>query len=159
MVLDGFIMYAYNANMFIRDNAMSIILANMPPGTIISVERGLYRHFGVLAELVAGRERQVLSFNPGPVGRQVVEESLSAFCRAEVPRIEPPFSQVAPSVVLARARSGQHPDYSWMFFNCEHFVRFAHGLRPESPQAATWGMLLGMAAIVYTFKFSSARPV
>lgn len=45
-----------------------------------------------------------------------------------------------PWVILARAQAGQHPVYSWVTFNCEHFVSFALGAPIKSPQIAFWGL-------------------
>ena len=51
-----------------------------PPGTVVSVDRGLYRHFGILTEPQLGRERHVISLNPEA---QLAEEPLSLFCRGQ----------------------------------------------------------------------------
>ena len=100
-------------------------------GTVVRADRGLYTHVGILAELVPGRERNVISLNPAT---QMLEEPLSVFGRGQPLVLEPPLSSLHPSLVLARARSGTHPLYSWMEFNCEHFLCFAFGVELRSPQ-------------------------
>ena len=50
-------------------------------------------------------------------------------------------SNLAPIEVIRRARLLTGHPYSLLGFNCEHFVRIAHGLRPESPQVRGWALL------------------
>ncbi|XHS79310.1 hypothetical protein ACFJGW_04875 [Burkholderiaceae bacterium UC74_6] len=109
----------------------------LPAGTLVSVSRAPYRHVGLLTEPAYGRERQVISLNPGQPGHQVLEEPLSIFARGKPVRVVQ-MRSTADWAVLARARSGQHPAYDWLAFNCEHFVRFAAGQPIESPQLAIW---------------------
>lgn len=45
--------------------------------------------------------------------------------------------------VMQRARLKQGQAYSWTNFNCEHFVRYAHGLPIESPQLRQWSFVAG----------------
>ncbi len=119
----------------------------LPAGTVVTTSRGLYGHVGILTEPTYGTERRVISLNPGPLGNQVLEESLSTFSRGK-PIKALPTKTAAPSwVVLSRARSGQHPPYAWMTFNCEHYVNFALGTPIRSPQIAFWS-LAAMALLV-----------
>lgn len=49
---------------------------------------------------------------------------------------------VLPSVaVMQRARMKRGQAYSWMAFNCEQLVRYAHGVCVESPQLRQWAFL------------------
>ena len=109
-------------------------LLHIPCGVIASVDRGLYSHVGILAEPVPGQPRTVVSLNPGAPSTQLREETLPEFGRARVVNLLPPLSALSASFVLGRARSGQHPQYSWTEFNCEHFLCFAFGVPLESPQ-------------------------
>jgi hypothetical protein len=43
--------------------------------------------------------------------------------------------------------------YSWITFNCEHFVRHAHDVAVESPQLKRWATLAG----VFAFGFALTR--
>ncbi len=119
-----------------------------PPGTIVSAGRGLYRHVGLLTEVVHGHPRRVISLNPGPLGYQVVEEDLAQFARGQDVTVMSLWGGLPGEEVLRRARSGQHQPYAWTLFNCEHFVRFAHALPLESPQLKAWALLGGLAAIM-----------
>lgn len=112
----------------------------LPVGTVVSTSRGLYRHVGLLTEIRSSGERQVISLNPGPLGHQVVEEPLSAFAKGSRVLVEPRLPTVPGWEILARARSGQHPRYSWASFNCEHFASFALGKVARSPQLVGWSM-------------------
>lgn len=112
----------------------------LPAGTVVTTSRGLYSHVGILTEPTFGAERRVISLNPGPLGSQVLEEPLSAFARGKPVKALPSKTALQPRAILARARSGQHPTYSWVTFNCEHFVNFALGVPVRSPQIAFWGL-------------------
>lgn len=142
--------YAFNASMnFTPMLPMNATSDSLPAGTLVSVSRGLYRHVGLLTEPTGGWERQVISLNPGQFGYQVVEEPLSTFARGKPVRAEPTRTALPDWAVLARARSGQHPAYDWLGFNCEHFARFALGQPIESPQLKFWTvatLVLGVAA-------------
>jgi hypothetical protein len=113
---------------------------HLPPGTVVSVFRGLYSHIGILTESVYGQERHVISLNPGWPGAQVIEEPLSQFSRGKPVSALPSRTSSPAWVTLSRARSGQHPPYSWVNFNCEHFVNFALGTPIRSPQLVLWGI-------------------
>jgi hypothetical protein len=103
------------------------------PGTVLRLNRGLYDHVAILGEYAWTGERQVLSFGPGPVA--FAEIPYSAFARGSVVKVDGYLGQLPPQTVLARARRiGVTRRYSWLAFNCEHFVRAAHGIRIESPQ-------------------------
>ena len=117
-----------------------------PAGTVVSVDRGLYRHFGILTEPQLGRERHVISLNPEA---QLAEEPLSLFCRGQQPGWHPPLSAISSQEVLSRARSRNHPAYSWTNFNCEHFVCFAFGVPLDSPQVRRFAALAAFAALSY----------
>ena len=57
-------------------------------GTVVRADRGLYTHVGILAELVPGRERNVISLNPAT---QMLEEPLSVFGRGQPLVLEPHY--------------------------------------------------------------------
>lgn len=129
---------------------MTASFATLPAGTMVSVSRGLYRHIGLLTEPIFGQERQVISLNPGAPCHQVIEESLTAFARGKVVQVTTMATALPSWAILARARSGQHPQYGWATFNCEHFARFALGIELESPQLALWtfgAFLVGLATL------------
>jgi hypothetical protein len=128
-------------------NSSLVDIRDLSAGTIVEVQRGLYWHVGILSEPRPWGERTVISMSPGPVGSQVREEPFSVFAPSLVVRVRTVEAGLPGWGVLARARSGRHPSYSWTAFNCEHFVNFAHGLPQKSPQVAAWGalaMLVGL---------------
>jgi hypothetical protein len=103
------------------------------PGTVLRINRGLYDHVALLGEHDWPGERQVLSFGPSLLGLE--EVSFSEFAGKRVVRVDGFLGQLTPTEVLARARGiGVQRRYSWLAFNCEHFVRAAHGSPLESPQ-------------------------
>lgn len=121
-----------------------------PAGTVVGTSRGVYSHVGILTQAIPGFERTVISLNPGKPGLQVLEQTVSAFCAGAPISLEKMDGPLQWTSVLLRARSGQHPPYSWLTFNCEHFVRFAHGVLPQSPQVkvlAALGALLATVAL------------
>jgi len=128
---------------------MAASLSTLPAGTVVAVSRGLYKHVGLLTEPVVNQERHVISLNPGGPRRQVIEEPISVFARGQSVQVVPMDSALPNWSVLARARSRQHPHYSWVTFNCEHFVRFALGHKLESPQLAIWA-IIGLVAAFKT---------
>ncbi|WP_124543216.1 hypothetical protein [Piscinibacter terrae] len=127
---------------------MNRMLESLPPATVISVNRGAYRHVGLLTELCPGQARKVISLNPGLAGSQLVEEFVSTFARNQEVTVEGLSGTLPWWQVLARARSGAHPAYSWTQFNCEHFVRFAHQLPAASPQVRAWGAIAATVLFV-----------
>lgn len=115
-------------------------LQHLLPGTVLRLDRGLYDHVGILGEHAWGAERQVLSFGPGPVS--LVEMPFSQFAAGSVVKVDGYPGQLAPEAVLAQARRiGALRRYSWLGFNCEHFVRAAHAAEIVSPQLGRAFML------------------
>ncbi|TWO71528.1 hypothetical protein FN976_11480 [Caenimonas sedimenti] len=110
-------------------------LQQLLPGTVLRVPRGLYDHVVILGEHTWATERQVLSFGPGAQG--LTEIPYSRFGGTNTVKVDGYLGQLDPFEVLARARRiGGQQRYSWIDFNCEHFVRASHGLPAESPQVA-----------------------
>lgn len=50
--------------------------------------------------------------------------------------------------VLARAQKAIGREYSWLSWNCEHFVNHAHGLKAESAQVIGWATLAGTLGLI-----------
>jgi hypothetical protein len=104
-------------------------------GSVVSVPVKDYakiiQHKGILAWNGFQQQWTVIS-NSKRRGR-VVEESLPEFSEGETVTVEGyPSSRPSHEVVrIARSEIGRE----WKLSdNCEHFVRYVHGLRPESPQ-------------------------
>jgi len=111
-------------------------LAYLEAGTVLStVKPGRIEHFGVLTEqhlygfpptiISASKVRQLI------VEEQPMQFSLGALIYAQGVWSKQPWQQ---TVGNARSQLGQ--PYRLFDRNCEHFVRFCHGLPQESPQLA-----------------------
>lgn len=115
-------------------------LAALRPGTVLSTGRPGFRHFGVSTDCFINGLPTVIS-NTGKYGK-VIEESLEQFKEQGDLKIEGYWGSLTPQNVLRRARENLGTRYLLINWNCEHFVRFAHGLKPESPQVAFVGVIV-----------------
>lgn len=127
-------------------------LSHLKPGTLLRVNCGLYDHVVLLGEYSVGGERKVLSFGNGSVGFQ--EIPFSTFASGRGVYIDGYLGSLPPEMVLRRAREAGQLRYSWLFFNCEHFVRHAHSVPVESPQLQRALLLAGVSASI----FKLAKP-
>jgi hypothetical protein len=118
----------------------------LPAGTVVRVRRGFYEHVAMLSEHAIGGERAVVSFSAQSEG--FVEEPFSIFARGQTVVIEGYLGILPPAVVMQRARMKRGQAYSLSDFNCEHFVRYAHGVPVESPQLRQWAFLGGLVGIL-----------
>ena len=114
-------------------------------GTVIRVNCGLYDHVALLSDWPVNGERGVLSFSAQHRG--LVEESISAFSAGSPVTVDGYFGSTPPAAVMQRARLKHDQDYLWTEFNCEHFVRYAHGVPIESPQLQKWATLGGILSV------------
>lgn len=117
----------------------------LPAGTVVRVRYGFYEHVAMLSEHAIGGERAVVSFSAQAGG--FVEEPFSVFARGQTVVIEGYLGVLPPAVVMQRARMKGGQTYSLSDFNCEHFVRYAHGVPVESPQLRQWAFLGGLVSI------------
>lgn len=115
-------------------------------GTVVRVSHGLYDHVALLGDRQIGGERSVLAFCAEADG--FIEQPLSAFACGREVKVDGFPGRLPPMIVLRRARAMQGRRYSWLDFNCEHFVRHAHGLPTESPQLRQWAFLGGVAGLL-----------
>lgn len=118
----------------------------LPVGTVVRVRHGFYEHVAMLGEHAIGVERAVVSFSAQAGG--FVEEPFSIFARGHTVVIEGYLGVLPPAVVMQRARMKRGRAYSLSDFNCEHFVRYAHGVPVESPQLRQWAFLVSLVGIV-----------
>lgn len=79
----------------------------------------------------------------------VVEEPLNKFQGAGDLKMEGYFGSLPQSVVLERARAKLGSRYALIHWNCEQFVRYAHGLKLESPQLAAVAALCMVMLAIY----------
>lgn len=122
-----------------------------PPGTVVSVlvfTPWPVRHMGIVTDRRIGGLPTVIS-NSKKVG-QVEEESWKAFAGEGAVRVEGYLGRLHHSVVLARAFSRLGDPWRLSDSNCEHFVRWAHGVELDSPQirfGATMALLVALGAV------------
>ncbi|WP_424191188.1 hypothetical protein ACMYR3_08335 [Ampullimonas aquatilis] len=121
-------------------------LWTLSAGTVIRVSHGLYNHVALIGDQFIMGERSVLAFSAQAGG--FVEQPYSAFAAGRAVTSDGYPSGLPSQVVMQRARLKQGQAYSWMDFNCEHFVRYAHGLPVESPQLRQWAFLAGALGLV-----------
>lgn len=129
------------ANMTNEINPMTITA-----GAAISSGRPFYRHVGIFAGLNAHGVPTVIS-NSGHHG-MVIEETLDQFRAGGDLKVEGYWGTLPPQQVLARARAKLGSKYLLFNWNCEHFARYAHGLKEESPQIAVASSLIGIALLI-----------
>lgn len=117
-----------------------------PAGSVVRVRHGFYEHVAMLSDHAIGGERAVVAFSAQAGG--FVEEPFSVFARGQTVAIEGYLGVLPPAVVMRRARMKRGQAYSLSDFNCEHFVRYAHGVPVESPQLRQWAFLGGLMGIL-----------
>lgn len=116
-------------------------LFNNKSGTVISIPKPPFTHFGILLFNFLGEPFVISnSFRK----RKVVIETLETFCSDYKPTIHNMWGKYTSSQVEERAKSLLGTPYSVTRYNCEHFVRNVHGLSTESPQ---FNNMIGLALI------------
>ena len=110
-------------------------------GAVVGVNRGLYQHVGILVPHPVWA-LAVISFTPRGLIQQPVQEFTSGkfFDSCAYPS-DTPWQEV---VWRAQMAVAQRP-YHWRKFNCDHFVRYCHGMKMESPQADAATAVIGLA--------------
>lgn len=125
------------------------------PGTVISVDMGLYDHIGIVTDQYVNGVPAVISNSLKNGG--VSEESLADFTGGHLVSTVGYLGNLPVRQVLQRARSKIGTKWDLLLWNCEHFVRWAHGLNPASPQVRRGFMLLaGIAALIYAKPWKKA---
>jgi Lecithin retinol acyltransferase len=117
-----------------------------PAGTVVRVSHDWYDHVALLSEREIGGERSVLAFSAQAGG--FTEQPFTEFANGRAVTIEGYLGRLPPATVIARARSTRRWRYSWTGFNCEHFVRHAHGVEIKSPQLRQWAIFGGLASVI-----------
>jgi hypothetical protein len=128
--------------------------SQLTPGSVIAVRYTMYKHFAIVSD------------KHSEDNGKYMPNLISLSYRAHGVKAEPSETVVgnrnieksliqgndSTDMVLSRARSciGKAIKYQLFTFNCEHFVRYAHGLTVESIQVkrALHGAVLGAASCV-----------
>lgn len=130
----------------ITNNSIAFNPTPYRPGTVLSTSRLVYRHFGILTDRFINGYPSVIS-NSGE-GGMVVEESLIKFQGAGDLQVVGYIGSLPQDAVLARARTKLGSKYSIINWNCEHFVRYAHDLKQESPQLTAYVSLFAVILVL-----------
>ena len=105
------------------------------PGMMVSVPIFLiYRHIGIVSDRWHGGKPMVISTSAR--AGVVREESWNTFTQGRVVTAEVYPGRLPSWEVVRRARSLIGTQYDLLTRNCEQFVTFAHGLKPQSVQVA-----------------------
>ncbi len=129
---------------------MALKALQLQPGSVVAIPvwPGVsflpFRHLGIVTDTnwISGPRIISCSLRQGGVTEESVEEFSNG---APVTVVAYP-GNLHPDEVIARARSRLGTPWNLFTFNCEHFVNWAHGLKPESPQ-------LQAAAVVFVLAF------
>ena len=136
---------------------------SLRPGDVIAVHHHLYKHFAIVSDQnsafqgISMPNLISLSSRTGTVR----EEPWHVVVENKVVTKSSISSRKPRNSVLSRARSCILLDiqYDLLSFNCEHFVRFAHGLPIESIQVKNtlYGTALGVASCLLLPKTTLLR--
>ncbi len=107
----------------------------LQPGTIVSVPFGPFRHYGLVSDQYVSGSPYIFSCSSR--SGQVAEEPAHIFAGGRDIKVHGNPSVLNPYQVIERARSLIGTKYDLFKWNCEHFVRWAHNLKVESPQLKT----------------------
>lgn len=132
----------------ITNNSLAFNPMSLHPGTVLSTSRLFYRHFGILTDRFINGYPTVIS-NSGEHG-MVAEEPLNKFQGTGDLQVMGYLGSLPQGAVLERAKAKLGSRYALINWNCEQFVRYAHGLKQESPQLATVAALCVMMLAIYS---------
>jgi hypothetical protein len=117
-----------------------------PLGSVVGTRLWLLNypeHVGILCPNIFGG-RDVISFTRDGIIRQPVEEFADGEHFTSVKYLgNGPWQTVVWQAEMAVV----HRPYHFLNFNCDHFVRYCHGVRMESPQAA-FGLVVAAVAMI-----------
>lgn len=122
-----------------------MITETFPPGSVVGVRVGLITHVGIVTDRLADGQPMVIS-NSMRSGR--VEEEPWYVFQGPFPLVSITRPANLPAwQVLSRARQKLGTRWNLFSWNCEHFVAWAFGQQPNSPQLRA-GVISGLAALV-----------
>lgn len=115
---------------------MSGIEINLIPGTLVQIDFGFYQHPGIVSDRTMNSMPMVISNSFRKRG--VFEEPWEDFSNGKEVEIMGYPGNLLPHEVLNRARSKIGTRWNLIFWNCEHYINWSHGLKPRSPQVRTY---------------------
>jgi len=120
--------------------------SNLGIGHIVRIDCGLYFHFAIVAGHTLYGEPILWSIS-GVSGHRF-QQTLSELTQGRYWEDVGYWGSLNPTEVLQRAWEIAHRQYNLPTWNCEHFVRYAHGLRPESVQFNSAIKALGLLGLI-----------
>ena len=109
---------------------------NLIPGTIVQIDFGFYKHPGIVSDRNMNSMPMVISNSFRKRG--VYEEPWDDFSNGKEVEISGYSGTLPPEEVLSRARSKIGTRWNLLWWNCEHFINWSHGLKPRSPQVRSY---------------------
>lgn len=114
-------------------SSQSLALPYPLPGSVVSIPfLHVYRHLGIVSDRFHGGKPMVISNSARKGG--VHEEPWDVFSQRRAVTVESSAPALFPVEAISRARSRIGTGYDALKWNCEHFVSFAKGESPSSPQ-------------------------
>ena len=138
-------------------------LTTLAPGTIIAVRYSMYKHFAIVSDRLDVKNTKLLPMLISLSHRTgiIKEEPWNTVVGDKCIELSSISGQYSSSQVLSRARKCMNHNlrYNLLYFNCEHFVRYAHGLPMESTQVkqAFYGAFVGATTCLFLPKITLAR--
>lgn len=126
-------------------------MKTLSAGDVVSIQLGIIEHFGVVSDKYINGVPCIIS-NSHKKG-MVVEESIQEFANGRAITVHQYSGSLNPIQIISRARSRLGESYNLIKWNCEHFIRWATGLEPKSPQVrrATL-MTIAIMCVFYVIK-------
>ncbi len=123
---------------------------NLAPGTVVSVNVGPIKHFGIVSDKQWDGMPYIIS-NSLRAG-QVAEEPANIFANGNtIRKVDDYPGKMNPYEVIARARSQLGKTYKLISWNCEHFIRWVHGQKVESPQLQAAAIVGGLSLLALLY--------
>ncbi len=120
-------------------------MRNYTHGLVVYIQLGLIKHFGIITSINEFGEVTVISNSKKHMS--VIEETLESFSQGHKVLICNHKSKYQAGYLINRARQQLGKKYSLFNDNCEHFVRWVHHLKPESPQLQFFALLAAMSLL------------
>lgn len=121
-------------------------MVTLHPGDTIGVRVGFVTHVGIVSDRYSDGAPMVISNSHRAGG--VTEEPMSVF-QGRYPLVSVAQPKTLPAGhILSLARQKLGTRWNLLSWNCEHFVHWAHGLEPKSPQLSHAVAFAGLVALL-----------
>jgi hypothetical protein len=131
----------------------------LTPGTVIAIRYLMYKHFAIVSDRKTNNMPNLISLSYRSKG--VLEESWQTVVGDRAVEQSSIMGNYSNENVLSNARRciNKNIKYKLLTFNCEHFVRYIHGLPIESVQVkqTLYGAILGATSCALLPNLTIAR--